>query len=126
MGQAERGLLGDVSGIEAERGTVAHCRLDGAGGVAADQPDIGDASVPDGLEAIEEHGLVGDGDELLSRGMGKRPEPGTCPPSQNQGLHDGETSVPQASDMPRCQQLADTSRGSDTTDATRPTGSSSM
>src|ERR1019366_699876 len=110
MGQAERGLLGDVGGIEAERGTVAHCRLDGAGGVADDQADIGDASVPDGLEAVEQHGLVGDGDELLRRGVGNRPEPGTCPPSQNQRLHNRDTSLPRTTSAPASPQPAGTIR----------------
>jgi hypothetical protein len=42
VGQAERGVLLDVGHPDAELGAVADGRLDLGGGVADDDPDVGD------------------------------------------------------------------------------------
>src|SRR4029077_20924738 len=46
--------------------------------------------VADRLQAIEQHGLVSHGDQLLGRGVGNRPKRRPRSPGQNEGFHGPE------------------------------------
>ena len=68
--QAQRRLLREVGDLEAEPAAVADGGLDLGVRVADDDADLGDAGGAHRLEAVEEHRLVGDRDELLGRRCG--------------------------------------------------------
>jgi hypothetical protein len=55
-------------------------------GVADDDPDVGDPGVPDGLDPVEQDGLVGDGDELLGAGERDRTQASALASAQDEGL----------------------------------------
>ena len=63
--EAERGQLPDVGDLDAELRPVAHGRLDRGGGVADNDPHVGDPCRGDRLKAVEEHRLVRNRDQLL-------------------------------------------------------------
>ena len=85
--QPQRGVLRNVGGSDPEVGPVADRCLDLGVGVADDDPDVGDAGVPNSLEAVEQHRLVGDRDQLLGRGVGDRPQAGAGAARQHECLH---------------------------------------
>jgi hypothetical protein len=87
VGEPQRGLLADVGDLQAEREAVADGRLDLGMRVAHDDPDLPDPGGGDGLEPVEEHGLVGDGDELFRRGMGDRSQPSARPSGEHECFH---------------------------------------
>ena len=68
-------VLPQVAGGEPEGAPVAHRLLDGGRGIPHHDPHVGDAGVPDGLEPVEQDGLVGDREQLLGVGVGDRPQP---------------------------------------------------
>jgi hypothetical protein len=76
-----------VGDVQAEGGAVADGRADLVGGVPDDHADVGDAGRRDGLQAVEQDGLVGDGHELLGRGVGDRPQSGTGSAGEHESLH---------------------------------------
>jgi hypothetical protein len=73
----ERGFLLDVGYRDPPAAAVAHGVADLLVGVAHHDPDLPDAGRRQGLDAIEEDGLVGDRDELLRRGVGDGAKPGS-------------------------------------------------
>ena len=85
--QPEWGVLRDVRDPDAELGAVADSGLDLRRGVADDDADVGDAGVADGLEAVEQHRLVGDRHQLLRRGVGDRPQARAGATRQNECFH---------------------------------------
>jgi hypothetical protein len=87
MRQPQRGRLADVGHVEPERPAVANRRLDRRSGIADHDPDAGDARVPDRLQAVKQHRLVRDREQLLGRRVRDWPEPGTRASCQNQGFH---------------------------------------
>ncbi len=80
-------VLGDVGDVDTELGAVADGFPDLVGGVADDDPDLGDAGIGDGLQSVEEHGLVGDGHQLLGRCMGDRTQASARATGENKSLH---------------------------------------
>ena len=85
--QPERGVLRYVGGLDAELGAVADGRHHLGRRVPDDEADIGDAGVGDGLQPVEQDRLVGHRHELLRRGIGDRPQPGTGTACQDECLH---------------------------------------
>ena len=87
MRQAERRLLLDVGDLGAEVRAVAGrlpdllARLGGN-----DHADLGDSSLDQRLDPVEEHGLVRDRHELLGRGMRDRAQTRPGSPRENQPL----------------------------------------
>ena len=69
-------VLRDVGDLQAERRAVADRVLDRGRRVADHDPDVGDAGLGDGLQTVEQDGLVGHRQQLLGRGVGDRPQPG--------------------------------------------------
>ncbi len=86
--QAEGLFLGEVGDAGAEARAVAHGRTDLLGGVADDDADVGDAHRDQGFDAVEEHRLVGDGDELLGGGVGDGPQPAAGASGEDKCLHE--------------------------------------
>ena len=88
MRQSERRLLLDVGGLDAEVGPVTYRVANFGRRVSHDDADIGDASIANGLEAVEQDWFVRDGDELLGRGVrdGAQPSPGAA--GQDERFHD--------------------------------------
>jgi hypothetical protein len=70
--QPERDWLVQVGDVKAERRAVADGRLDLLCGRADHHARVGDPRVPQGLQAVEKDGLVGDGKKLLGRGVRDR------------------------------------------------------
>src|SRR6201999_41405 len=67
--------------------TVASRRFDLLAGLGSDDdPDLGDAGLDQRLDPVEEHGLVGDGHELLRRGVGDRAQTSARPAREDQSL----------------------------------------
>ena len=69
MGEAERRVLLDVGDARVKARAVADRRLHFLRRVAHDDGDVLDAGVADGLDAVEEDRLVGDGHQLLGAGV---------------------------------------------------------
>ena len=66
---------------------VAGRRADLVAGLRRDDdPDLGDAGLDQRLDPVEEHGLVGDGHELLRRGVGDRAQPRAGAAREDQSL----------------------------------------
>ena len=59
--QAERRRLPDVGGAETKRRAVTYRRLDRLRGIPHHQPDIGNAGIADGLEAVKQDRLISHG-----------------------------------------------------------------
>ena len=70
MGEPERRLLLDIGHPHAPLAAVAHRITDLLVGVADHDADLADSGGGQGLDAVEENGLVGDRDELLGGGVG--------------------------------------------------------
>ena len=87
VGEAERGVLGDVGDLGPEPAAVAERLAHLRSGVAGDHADLGDPGVDHGLDAVEEDRRVGDGDELLGPRVGDRPQPRAGATGQDEGLH---------------------------------------
>ena len=83
----ERRRLAQVGHAQAEARAVADRGLDFGVGVADDDADLVDAGLAQGLEAVEEDGFVGDGHELLGRGVGDGPQPGAGAAAEDEPLH---------------------------------------
>ena len=75
--ESSRRILLDVGDRARPRRSVTHRRTDLRLRVADDDADVADACGDDGLDAIEQHGLVGDRHELLRArvGQGRRRVP---------------------------------------------------
>ena len=87
VGQAQRPCLGDVGDPRPETTTIADRFADLVGGVADHDPDLRHPRLDQGLQTIEEDGLVGDGNQLLGSGVGDRAQPGALSPAQDQPFH---------------------------------------
>src|SRR6185437_6078030 len=85
-----RGCLPDVGHFQPERVARTDRRTDGRLRVADHDPHLGDSGVADRLQAIEQHGLVRHGDQLLGRGVGDRPKPRPRSSGQDEGFHGPE------------------------------------
>ena len=81
-----RGLvLDDVGEPDAELGTVARRLPDLVAGLRRDDdPDVADPRLGHGLDAEEEHRLVGHRHQLLGRRVGDRPQPRAAATGQDQ------------------------------------------
>ena len=88
MSQPERGFLPDIGNIQTERLTIADGPLDGRRGLAHHDPDVCNAGVSYGLEAIEQNGLIGHGDQLLGECMRNRAKSTARSSCQHKCLHD--------------------------------------
>ena len=55
--------------------------------VADDDPDLLDAGGGQRFDAVEQHRLVGDRDELLGAGVGQRAQLGALAAAENESLH---------------------------------------
>ena len=88
MGQAERSLLRQIGDAEPETATVADGGLDLGARLADDDSDVVDAGRAHGLEAVEQHGLVGHGDELFGGGVGDGAQTRAGAAAENESLHD--------------------------------------
>src|SRR5439155_26606710 len=87
MRQPERRLLLDVGDGDAEAAAVADRVLDLLTRIADDDADVADPRRSQGLDAIEEDGLVGDGNELLGGGERDGPQAGATAPGKDQPFH---------------------------------------
>src|SRR5205814_10734240 len=81
------GVLLDVGHPGAPAGSLAGGGADFGGDVADDNADVGDAGGDERLDAVEQHRLVGDRDELLGARVGQRPQPGALAAAENESLH---------------------------------------
>src|SRR5580692_4363201 len=88
VGQPERGFLPDIGDIKAERLTIADGPLNVRRALTYHDSHVGNAGVSYGLEAIEQNGLIGHGDQLLSERMRNRAKPTARSPRQHKCLHD--------------------------------------
>src|SRR5262249_50750047 len=84
--QPERGRLLDIGYFQSERLTRADRRTDLRLRIADHDPHLDDSGVADRLQAIEQHGLVSHGDQLLGRGVGDRPKPRPRSSGQDEGF----------------------------------------
>ncbi len=95
--QAERRVLLDVGDLDPEALAVARRLADLAAGLRRDDdPDLADARGRHRLDAVEQHRLVGDGDELLRRRVGDRAQARALAAREDQAfelLHGGVTLV---------------------------------
>ena len=82
-----RRVLLDVGDARVPAGAVADGLANLRLRVADDDADVADAGSDERLEAVEEHRLVGDRDELLGARVGDRAEARPLPATQNQALH---------------------------------------
>ena len=71
--QAERRFLLDVGGMEAERGSVADCRLDRGSSISDDDAHVGNPRLGDRLKTVKQHRLVRDRQQLFRGGVRDRP-----------------------------------------------------
>ena len=94
--EAARRVLLDVGHARAPPGAVADRRANLGRRVADDDADVADAGPDQRFEPIEEHGLVGDRDELLGAGVRDWPQAGSLPAAQNQPLHQRPLLSPKA------------------------------
>src|SRR4029077_11046235 len=87
VGEAGGLVLDDVGDLGPELGAVAR-RLASLVAVLRrdDDPDLLHPGVDQRLDPIEEHGLVGDGHELLRRGVGDRAQPGRGTAREDESL----------------------------------------
>ena len=80
MGEPGRFVLDDVGDLGAEPGAVAGRLADLIAGLGRDDdPDLAHPGVDQRLDPVEEHGFVGDGHELLRRGVGDGPQASARP-----------------------------------------------
>ena len=87
VGETARRVLLDVGDLGAEGRTVARSLADLAAGLGRDDDhDLGHAGTDQRLDPVEEHGLVGDRDELLGRGVRDRPQARPRAPREDQSL----------------------------------------
>ena len=85
--EAEGRRLGDVGDLQTEAAAVADGSLDLGSRVADHQADFGDAGLAHGLEAVEEHRLVGDRHELLGGGVGNGPQTSAGSAAEDESSH---------------------------------------
>ena len=85
--EAERRVLLDVLDANAPSRAVADRGSDFRLRVADDDADVADAGGGDGLDAVEEHGLVRHRDELLGAGVGQRPQARPFAAAEDEPLH---------------------------------------
>ena len=85
--EPERRVLLDVGDLDPELRAVAGRLADLAAGLGRDDdPDFADARGGHRLDAVEEHRLVGDGDELLRRRIGDRAQARALAAREDQAL----------------------------------------
>ena len=65
MGEAKRRVLPDIGDAQPEFAAIAHGRPDRRSGISHHDPDVSDAGVPDGLNPVEQNGLIGSRQQLL-------------------------------------------------------------
>ena len=87
VGEPGRLVLDDVGDLRAEGRAVAGRLADLVAGLRRDDdPDLRHPGVDQRLDPVEEHGLVGDGHELLRRGVGDRAQAGAGAAREDQAL----------------------------------------
>ncbi len=72
--EPERGPLPDIGDVQPELAAVADRCPYRRRGVTHHDPHVSDAGIGDGLEAVEQNGLIGHREQLFCRRMGNRPE----------------------------------------------------
>ena len=88
VGEAGRRLLEDVGDLDAEARSVAGGGADLLAGLGRDDDaDLLDARGRDRLDPVEEHGLVGDRDQLLGARVRDRAQPRALAAGEDQALH---------------------------------------
>ena len=87
VGQAERGVLGDVRDRGPEPAAVTERRADLGAGVTGDHADLDDPGGDHRVDAVEQDRRVGHGHQLLGPRVGDRPQAGAGAAGQDQGLH---------------------------------------
>jgi hypothetical protein len=87
VSQPARRILLDVGDAGAPAPAVTNRRTNLGVRVADDDADVADARIHQRLDAVEEHGLVGDRNELFRAGVGQRAQSSTLAPTQDQSLH---------------------------------------
>ena len=85
--EAQRRLLRQVRDAEAEPAAVADRGLDLGARLADDDADLGDAGGAHGLEAVEQHRLVGHGHELLGGGVRDGAQARAGAAAEDESLH---------------------------------------
>src|ERR1700722_484843 len=73
--------------MESECRPVTDRFPDGEGGVADDDPNVGDPGGGDCLKTVEQHWLVRNREQLLRGGMRNRPQPRPGTTRQHKSLH---------------------------------------
>src|ERR1700733_5811759 len=87
VGEAGGLVLDDVGDLGPELGAVAGRLADLVAGLRRDDdPDLLHPGVDQRLDPVEEHGLVGDGHELLRRGVGDRAQPSSGAAREDESL----------------------------------------
>ena len=79
VGETERGLLLDVGHRDPEATAVPDGLADLPARIAHHDADLPDPGGRQRLDPVEKDGLVGHGNQLLGRGEGDGPEPGSAP-----------------------------------------------
>ena len=94
VGEAGGAILEDVFEAGAERAAVAEGFANFAAGLGGDDDaDLGDASVDEVVDHVEEHRPIGDRDELFGARIGERAEPGAGAAGEDQTFHDDTPSL---------------------------------
>jgi hypothetical protein len=87
VGEAGGLVLDDVGDLGAEGGAVPSCLANLVTCLGGDDdPDLGDAGVDQRLDPVEEHGLVGNWDQLLRRGVRDRAQARPGPAGEDQAF----------------------------------------
>ena len=87
VGQAERGVLGDVGDLDPEPRAVAHRLSDLGPGVTDDDADLGDTGGSHVLDPEKQDRFVGHRHQLLGAGVGDGAQAGACAAGEYEALH---------------------------------------